>query len=318
MGERLTGGWVDALTIVCSAAFGLLCILIAFAAVAQLTGLPFSDDFEGDLSGWPSSGESITIGTTRAASGTHSAQSLIVNGDFDSGNINRAWGDASRVCTSGCFDCDETTECPGGATPDLTFEFELYLDQTDWSDPGADRKVLQLGIFDDFGALHGDEFSHLRHMVAYLSLITFDKDSDGQNDELVFNSFRRNDNNGNNIGDVFDGTGAQVSTLPHDQWNSIRVHVVLNTRGNSDGIYTMWINDVQVENRSDMNWIGGYTGGQTWNMMLLTDNGDGPTAPETVQTFWDDVTVDVPEPRARQLAFAALGSLLLLSRLRRK
>jgi hypothetical protein len=64
-----------------------------------------------------------------------------------------------------------------------------------------------------------------------------------------------------------------------------------------------------------VNWIGGYAGGQTWNTMLLTDNGDGPTAPETIQTFWDDVIIEAPEPRA--LPLAALGTLHLLAGKRR-
>jgi len=143
-------------------------------------------------------------------------------------------------------------------------------------------------MFEDWGSSHG---SHLQHSVTYISLLFGDFDGDGQVDDFAWNSPRRHDMSGGAISDVWQGDRAD-GAFPVNQWNNIVLHVKENTPGESDGVIQMWINGGLEIVRSDVNYFGGYAGGQTWNMLLLSDNGDGPSAPDTMQLFWDDVLID--------------------------
>lgn len=265
--------------------------------MAQGTGLPYTDGFETDLTGWPGSNTTITIESNKANSGSSSAEGDALSDAEDSGFLNRAWGDARVICnvTPSCYNCNETTECPGGHTPDIDITYWVFTDPTDYAPAtsgGADRKHIQVLIFERFGASHG---TNLSHSISYISILNFDGDDDGEQDEVVFNHFRRHDNAGDPISDVITGSldnDDPSHTMDHDAWNKVRVRMKVNTPGQSDGILQIWLNDVIIDNYDGtFNHHGGYDGGQTYNMMIISDNGDGPDSPATVTTFWDDVVI---------------------------
>jgi hypothetical protein len=153
-------------------------------------------------------------------------------------------------------------------------------------------------MFDDWNADHGDGASHLRHAVTYMTLLYGDWDSDGDTRDLAYNTPRRHDNEGNTIADVWNSIPYAEDVWISNQWNKIVVHLIENTPGVSDGTVQVWLNDDLVLDTASQNWFGGYDGGQTWNMIILTDNGGGPPSPDTSRHFWDALitTVSPSEP----------------------
>lgn len=251
------------------------------------SGLPFADDFEGDLTGWPNSSSGYALDSTYAVSPTQSVQSDTVSDSDGTGQLNRAWGDAHRVCSS-CFDCDEVDECPGAHTNDVWVQFSAYADVSGGL-TDLDRKLAQLLVFDDWSAAHG---ANLQHSVTYISIIAGDFDGDGDGDDLAMNSFRRHDSGGSPISDVANPAGDYVSdAFTPNAWNELVLHAVGNTPGSSDGVFELWVDGQQIFDEQAVDWWGGYDEGQTWNMLLLTDNGSGPNDPETLTVYWDDVTI---------------------------
>lgn len=272
------------LTIVASAA--VLILAAHSATAADATGLPLADGFETDLSKWPGSAPNIRITSDRAASGTQSAAGSRVSGSNDNRWLNRAWGDARNACTS-CFGCDASDECPGGHTPEVWIGLDVYPEWTGGTTP-TDRKILTLAMFEDWNSNHGTNTSH---SITYISLLFGDFDRDGRVDDISWNSPRRHDASGNPIPDVWQGTPA-TGVFGMNQWHDVVLRARVNTPGQSNGVLQLWVDGARVIDRANVNYSGGYAGGQTWNMLVLTDNGDGPAAPHTLRLFWDDVRID--------------------------
>ena len=273
-------------------------LLFAMTASAQ-TGLPYTDDFEGTLGGWVNNNLATGLTSVRANGGTSSVRGQSINEGTDStGFLDRAWGDAHLVCTA-CYSCNETTQCPGDHTDEVWIQFWTYQDATAMLSGSDDRKIIQILMFDDWNADHGDVSSNLRHAVTFVTLLWGDNDGNTADAELALNSPRRHDVNGDPIADVFHGgLDSSDNDFPLNQWNEIVLRLVTNTPGSSDGVYQLWINGSLVDDYSNMNWFGGYAGGQTWNMVIVTDNGIGPTSPETLQVYWDDITIATSDPRS--------------------
>lgn len=263
----------------------LLALAVASTASAQETGLPFSDDFENGLSRWPNSG--LQTSTVRATSPTHSVAGNAVSGGTDSSWLLHYWGDTNTE-SPGSLPCG--ADCPGGATPEVTFGFRFYLD----ADPSlADapyggyelhRKIAILGSFVDWNAGFGSNQSN----SAYYFSLPLGNFGGGRGLDLAFNSWRRHNNAGQQIADVVDSAVAYDAIFPR-QWYDVRVRARLNTPGSADGVLQLWLDGNLVIDRQDMNFRGGYTQ-QTWNYLMLLDNGDGPS-PGTVRYFWDDVEI---------------------------
>jgi hypothetical protein len=62
-------------------------------------------------------------------------------------------------------------------------------------------------------------------------------------------------------------------SLQMGQWNKIRFRLKMNTPGQADGIFQLWINDVLKSNYSNMNFRGTYTD-KGWNHLMMSMHGD--------------------------------------------
>jgi len=256
------------------------------------TGLPFSDDFESDLSRWPNSG--LTTTTNRAYSGTHSVAGNAISGGNDSSWLLHYWGD-TNVVSPGSVSCGQ--DCPGGATPEFYVTFRYYLEAANslatapYGGYELHRKIAIFGSFNDWDATFG---TNMQNSAYYFSL-PLGNFGGGAGLDLAFNSWRRHDNSGKQIADVVD-SGMAYDVIFPNRWYVIGVHARLNTPGSSDGLMEIFIDGQRVINRTNMNFRGGYSD-STWNYMMFTDNGDGPSS-GTVRFFWDDPSIQETLPSA--------------------
>lgn len=66
-----------------------------------------------------------------------------------------------------------------------------------------------------------------------------------------------------------------------DTWQCHEVHIALNTAGQSDGVFELWLDDALVARRDDLNWVGSYDAYGINAVMLESYwNGSAPTATE--------------------------------------
>jgi hypothetical protein len=251
--------------------------------VSATTGLPFQDGFESGLSNWPHSGMQST--TDRAFGGSTSVAGNAVSGETDSSWLLHYWGDANAV-SGGDISCGSA--CPGGRTEDVSFRFKFFMDAaSSLANAGSfeiHRKIAILGSFHDWDATFGQAQQNSGY---YFSLPVGNFNSTPGID-LAFNSWRRHDNAGNQIADVVDSAQANDVFFPGN-WYDVRVRAKLNALGQANGILQVWVDDRLVIDRQDMNFRGGYDQA-TWNYLMLTDNGSGPSS-GTARFFWDDVTI---------------------------
>jgi hypothetical protein len=248
------------------------------------TGLPFVDDFESglDYTRWPHSGTKMSVSGARASSGSKSLAGQVLSGDNNSQWLLHYFGDANAVAP-GSISCT-AEDCPGGMVDDVYVKFDFYLDGVT-----ANRKVMILGSFNSWDGTFGTN----QQNSAYYFSLPLGLWSGGPDMELSFNSWRRHDNAGNQVGDIID-SALVTDVIRTGKWYELQVHAKLNTPGSSDGIMEIWLDGTRIVNRRDMNFRGGYdlTG---WNYLMLTDNGEGP-ASGSLQLFWDDVVIDTRAP----------------------
>ncbi|MGQ0702379.1 MAG: hypothetical protein ACT4PM_04510 [Gemmatimonadales bacterium] len=73
------------------------------------------------------------------------------------------------------------------------------------------------------------------------------------------------------------------------QWYCVESHVRLNTAGQSDGVFELWINDALEAQRTGLNWVGGYSA-YGINSVFFENywNNGSPVAQER---YFDDIVV---------------------------
>lgn len=246
-------------------------------------GLPFTDDFESGLNDWPHSGMRST--TDRSYGGSTAVAGNAVSGEADSSWLLHYWGDANAV-SGGDISCGSA--CPGGRTEDVSFRFKFFLDAApSLASAGSfeiHRKLAILGSFHSWDA----GFGQTQQNSGYYFSLPIGNFNATPGIDLAFNSWRRHDNAGNQIADVVDSAQANDVFFPGN-WYDVGVRAKLNSLGQSNGILQVWVDGRLVIDRRDMNFRGGYDEA-TWNYLMLTDNGSGPSS-SSARFFWDDVSI---------------------------
>ena len=72
-------------------------------------------------------------------------------------------------------------------------------------------------------------------------------------------------------------------------WQCHEVHVALNTAGNSDGVFELWLDDSLVASRNSLNWVGAYTD-YGINAIMLESYWNG-AAPQATERYIDNFVI---------------------------
>ena len=85
--------------------------------------------------------------------------------------------------------------------------------------------------------------------------------------------------------------GGVNSPVPIDvgNWQCHEVHIALNSAGASDGVFELWLDDVLVASRNDLNWVGDYNA-YGLNAVLLESYWNGG-APQATERYMDDFVI---------------------------
>lgn len=89
--------------------------------------------------------------------------------------------------------------------------------------------------------------------------------------------------------------GAQNGTLPlfdaaHvGQWYCVEAHAKLNTAGQTDGVFELWVNGTQQANRTGLNWLGSYNA-YGWNAVFFENYWNAGSA-ATQERYFDNIVV---------------------------
>lgn len=84
------------------------------------------------------------------------------------------------------------------------------------------------------------------------------------------------------------GVNSPVAIAP-GVWQCHEVHVALNTAGNSDGVFELWLDDALVASRYDLNWVGAYNS-YGINAVMLESYWNG-AAPQATERYIDNFVI---------------------------
>lgn len=85
------------------------------------------------------------------------------------------------------------------------------------------------------------------------------------------------------------GTTPLFSSANADQWFCVEAHVKLNTPGQSDGIFELWVNDNLEASRNDLDWVGNWSG-YGINAVYF-ENHWNAGSPITQERYFDNIVI---------------------------
>ena len=74
------------------------------------------------------------------------------------------------------------------------------------------------------------------------------------------------------------------------EWYAVEIHVKLNTKGNTDGIFQLWIDDALVVSMTNVNWIGSYDDPYGINCFYL-ENYCNNGVPHDMTRYFDNLVI---------------------------
>lgn len=85
------------------------------------------------------------------------------------------------------------------------------------------------------------------------------------------------------------GTTALFTSPNAGNWNCIEAHVKLNTSGNSNGIQEFWVDGILQTSRTNLNFVGSYTGFGL--NAIFFENYINNGSPQAQSRWWDNIVV---------------------------
>ncbi|MDJ0757877.1 MAG: hypothetical protein QNJ19_00690 [Woeseiaceae bacterium] len=85
------------------------------------------------------------------------------------------------------------------------------------------------------------------------------------------------------------GQAASTTPIRTGQWQCVEAMISLNTPGQSDGVFTMWIDDQLVATRENLNWLGSYDDYGINAVMFESYWGEG--SPVVQERYLDSIVI---------------------------
>jgi len=186
----------------------------------------------------------------------------------------------------------------GGAGVDGVFRDDITVDHwyflpADFSYPPIELKIWISNSFHDWGAYPTSQGQGKPNSYApYYMTIALLGSNHGANAGTFYGELTRADGLGapSNTGSLWQmyaqnqGTPSKATL---GQWNHLRFRTKLNTIGQSDGIFQMWINDVLKADYSNVNYRSSYAT-HGWNHLMLVPHFNN-SVPKAENVYYDDL-----------------------------
>ena len=83
-------------------------------------------------------------------------------------------------------------------------------------------------------------------------------------------------------------SGSPIALVP-GTWNKLKYRLKLNSVGNSDGVFQLWVNDELKCNYSNMNYRGTYSN-YGWNHLMMSMHAN-PSHPQSQWISRDNINI---------------------------
>jgi len=172
-------------------------------------------------------------------------------------------------------------EHPRGDTPDAANVDEVFLNARVRFSPNfaiTYNKMFTMAAFDDWSATWPQPMG----WSPYYILLQY---NNGQAEGIL----HKKTTGGSQWRAMLQNVGTPVTFQP-DRWYEMQYRMKLNTPGQSDGVFELWIDGVKKASYTDVNFRDSYQE-HGWNHLLLSAYQNGGPAPADQSLYYDEVIV---------------------------
>lgn len=240
------------------------------------TGLPFTADFETDLSEWSQGCTANVSRVTGGTSGSYAATAPLTTGTHSDNYCDKIFGDHVNYA--------------GDAVDEFWLEFDSKIDSP-YTWPSDSQKIAIVNFTDGVA-------TDRRYQV----YVYANTDGNYAIDTVNIGTWT--------FTELPNNTNLPATAVNLGSWDNIKLHVAVNTAGNSDGTVQLWVNDVLKVDYSNVN-INESTGYMP-NKLILSSYATDSSGSDGDQ-YWDNWTLTDSDPGWFSSEPASSGSVTRVS-----
>jgi hypothetical protein len=266
-----------------TAAVAVTAVVGASECATPQAGWIWCDDFEQDRLSqyfeYDNGGGSFTRVAGAGRNGSYGMQATYATGQVSNGSLHLAFGKTPQAYMK---------PVDGGTAVYADLYWRFYVKyQAGWVGGMGGKMTRSLGFVSatNFNSFHYGQSYELSDGQTTLSTDPASgTDAAGNLVTTTYNDFANMRYLGQTVGStpIFDASHV-------GQWYCLEYHVKLNTPGQSDGLFELWINGVQDISQTGLNWRGSY---QAWGMnAIYLENYWNSGSPQPQSRYFDSFVV---------------------------